>query len=333
MSLANGPGPDSLERVARLLREEDDYLVVSHHNPDGDAAGSLLAITHLLRAHGKRVTPYVGDPIPENLRFLPGADDVTHELPDTEHEWAILLDCGTPDRVSEAFDARRPYRRALVLDHHLTERPFGEVAHVDVGAAATGEILCRLQRELAWEPSPAFATCAYTAIFTDTGSFRFSNTNAVSLGAAARMAEAGADPHRIAEAILDTQPAVRLKLLSRVLDGMELHAEGRVALIHVPQTLLDEMDADKSMIEGFIDYPRAIDSVLIAAQIREAEPEQRYKVSLRSKGEVDVEAVARSFGGGGHKHAAGCAIDGDLREVRERLLPRLEEAVEPGDGA
>lgn len=317
-----------LDTVAQVLRGEGDFLLTCHGNPDGDALGSLLAMAHMLHDMGKRVYVYNPDPLPDNLRFLPGVDKIRRVMPSAPAAWLVILDCASPDRVGAEFDAVRPFRRSIVIDHHRTERNFGDVIWVDASAAATAELVVRLARRLQYKATPAFATCAYTGIFTDTGSFRFSNTSAEVFEAAAALVAAGAEPHRVAEEIVENQPEVRYRLLADVLATLELAAAGRVAMITVRADVMAKHAASKDMLEGFVDFPRSIRGVLAAAQLREVELDRCYKASLRSKGAVDVEAVAARFGGGGHMHAAGCTLEGTYAEARERLLGALTAAVD-----
>ncbi|RMF19321.1 MAG: bifunctional oligoribonuclease/PAP phosphatase NrnA [Candidatus Dadabacteria bacterium] len=318
-----------LRQIADTLRSDDGFLVASHHGPDGDAIGSLLAVGKLLDCLGKRYCLFNTDGVPDQYRFLPGSDQVTDRLPGECWNWLILLDVATPDRIDEALRQGQHYARSIVLDHHLTERPFGDLAYVDAGAAATGEIVVRLRAALAVDPGPDFATCAYAAIFADTGSFQFSNTNDRVLRIAAELAAQGADPAAIADALVASQSLARVRMMERALHNLEILADGRVATISVFLDDMQAVGATRYDLEGLVNLPRSIAGVRVAAQLREVIPGQEYRISLRSKVGYDVEAVARKFGGGGHRQAAGCTIRGSYEAVCAALYPELERAAEP----
>lgn len=328
--MSDGPlgTPAQLAAVAAVLRDEDDFLVVTHQNPDADALGSLLATARILDALGKQSTLLCLDPLPDNLRFLPGSDRLVAALPTRRHARLLLLDCNTPDRAGPEFDAARPFERAAVLDHHLTEQPFGDPAYVRPSAAATGEIIVDLAAALGVAPDADFATCAYTAIVGDTGGFRFSNTTPRILHMAADLVAAGASPPVIAAAFFGGAPERKIRLLAAVLAGLELHHDGRVAMLIVDQTLLSAHGANRNDLEGFIDHARSIRGVEVAVQLREHAPGD-WRASLRATGDVNVERVAASFGGGGHKPAAGCPLKGDRQTVRAAMLQALGRALEP----
>jgi phosphoesterase RecJ-like protein len=328
--VSDGPlgTPAQLAAVAAVLRNEDDFLVTAHQSPDADALGSLLAFGRICDQLGKRATLLCLDPVPDNLRFLPGLERLVPDLPSKRHDRLILLDCNTPDRVGPEFDAARPFARAAVLDHHLTEQPFGDPAYVRPSAAATGEIVVELAAELGLSPDAAFATCAYTAIVGDTGGFRFSNTTPRILRMAADLVAAGASPQAIAAAFFGGVPERRVRLLADALAGLELHHDGRVAMLIIDQALLAKHGANRNDLEGFIDHARTIRGVEVAVQLREHAPGD-WRASLRATGDVNVERVAAGFGGGGHKPAAGCPLKGDRDAVRAAMLQALGRALEP----
>lgn len=317
--------PAHLRAVAEVLRSEDDFLVSAHQNPDGDALGSLLAVARLLDHMGKRATYLCLDPIPDNLRFLPGLDRLTTALPSRRFDRLLLLDCGMPERVGPVFVEADLFDRAAVLDHHLTERHFGDPAYVRPSASATGEIVVDLAAELGIAADAEFATCAYTAIAADTGGFRFSNTTPRVLRIAADLVAAGAAPQRIASAFFGEVPERRVRLLADVLAGLEMHHGGRVAMLIVDQATLDRHGATRNDLEGFIDHARSIRGVAVAVQIREA-GDGDWRASLRATGDVNVERIAARFGGGGHKPAAGCPLQGSREDVRAAMLAALAEA-------
>ena len=317
----------ALAAAAEVVRTQDDFLVTTHHGPDGDAIGSLLAMHALLEAHGKQHVLYNADGVPDGLSFLPGADNVVDQVPDRRFAWTILLDCGMPDRVGHVYEEQAQYTQALVLDHHLTERDFGDVAYVDSDAAATGEIVYRLANAMGWTPTPDFASCAYAALLTDTGSFQFNNTNARVLKVASELAALGADPARIAEAVFSGQSKARVAMMGNVLESLRYYCGDRVAITSVRKNAMQQAGATKYDLEGLVNIPRSIAGVLVAVQIKEVDVDREYRVSLRSKPPVSVEAIARQFGGGGHRYAAGCTLEGTYDQVLSQLVAAIETAL------
>jgi phosphoesterase RecJ-like protein len=325
-----------LQAMAELLKRENGYILATHQNPDGDAIGSLLASFHILRWLKKNVWIYFPHELPHNFSFLPGSSFIQKELPSQSNFFShlLLLDCGSPDRVHDHFPEELKGRKLnhIVVDHHRTERPFADVALIDPEASATGEIIFHLAHRLCYPIGRDFATCIYTAIFTDTGSFRFSNTTAESLEIAASLVRAGADPQKIAEEVYENQPEERLRLLAHVLNTLEVLFEGRVALITIRKEFIERYHQAERYIEGFVDYPRSLRGVVIAIQIREIFEDKEYKLSMRSKGVYDAEAIARRFGGGGHQHAAGCTLYGSYKDILAQILRAVEEELKSKRG-
>ncbi len=317
-----------LALVASELANGQEFLLTCHANPDGDALGSLLAMAHLLTEMGKTVHVYSADPVPKRLAFLPGCEMVRPDLPQEPCEWLIIMDCSEAERVSPELVEHHPWKRSMVIDHHLTERLTGDVNYVDPSAAATGEMIFRVAQFLGHNISPEFATCAFTAICTDTGSFRFSNTTPQAMAVASRLVEAGAVPSDIAQHVFESQSIGRLRLLGELLGDLELHFDNRVALIEVTSEKMQRWGVTKPELDGIVDFGRSIDGVYVSIQVREVEADVRYKASLRSRFGVSVESVASSFGGGGHKYAAGCELAGTRDDVIGRLLVAVESALD-----
>lgn len=274
---------------------------------------------------------YFPQDLPPNFRFLPGSTAIQNTLPENGEDFSylLLLDCGSPDRVHEHFPEELRDRKLtrIVIDHHRTERSFADISLIDPEASATGEIVYRLARVLKYPLEPNFATCVYTAIFTDTGSFRFSNTSAEALEIAASLVRAGANPYRIAEEVYENQPEERLRLLALVLNTLEVLYGGKVALITIRKEFVERYHQAERYLEGFVDYPRSLRGVVLAIQIREIAEGKEYRASMRSKGIYDAETIARRFGGGGHQHAAGCTLYGSYEEVRRQILQAVEEEL------
>jgi phosphoesterase RecJ-like protein len=316
--------------VAQALRDAPSLVVLAHRDPDGDALGAILGTAHLLTAAGKVVWPYSAGPIPEEYRFLPGLEMLKDTLPQPGRvELALLLDCHEPQRAGEpaaAFLAAFP--RTAVVDHHLGRTSFGNATWVDSGHAATSEMLTLLAQDLGLPLTAQAATCLYTGLVTDTGRFSYSNTTPQTLGLGAELVRAGADPWAITQEAYSTSLA-RLRLLARVMNGLQLLHGGRLALAGVSLADLAEMQAVPSDLDRIVEELRSIRGVEVAALLKEAK-DGGVKASMRSRGRVDVGSLAIQLGGGGHKNAAGARLEMGLaqaiRHLGELLGSRLEES-------
>ena len=315
-----------MERVVRAIRERSHFLVTTHVRPDGDAAGSLLALTAMLKRLGKSAAPLTQDPLAPNCEFLPGAEAIRHEVSEVSvFDAAILVDCGDFSRIGDGLAAvvrRIPF--LINIDHHVSKAPFGNVAWVDSSASSTCEMLYDLCLSLPVEPDAAIATCLYTGLITDTGSFQFSNTNRRVLEVASALVGAGAQPAAVASEIYDSAPPQRLLLLGRVLSTVAFLAGNRLATAALSHQMLDETGAHPSDSEGFVNHLRSIRPVELAIFFREGE-DGFVHVSMRSKGKIDVAAFAQRFDGGGHRQAAAFHLPGNLEEIRSRYTAEALE--------
>jgi len=310
-----------LEDVVRLVRAGRRFLVTGHANPDGDALGSMLATLHGLRALGKEVVAYDHDPAPRRLAFLPGARELVSDAAALggPFDATFVHDCGDKHLLGDRFPARPVTGPLVVLDHHASGNDFGELSLRDTSAAAVGVIVARLLEALGVPLDAIIAECLWSSLASDTGWFRYSSTDAETMRLAAACVEAGAVPWDFARRSEETQPPARLKLMARVFDTLELH--GAVALLILEQATLLATGTTTAEAEGLVSYARALDGVEVGVMLYEQDGGVR--VSLRSKGAVDVGAVAASLGGGGHRAAAGCFVRGSLADVRATLLERL----------
>ncbi len=316
------PALDRLRRARRVL-------IVSHRSPDGDAVGSSLAAAEIAEALGVAAEIVHGDPAPVNLRFLPGIERIAlaDALPDgfeTRFDLALVLECPGLDRTG--FDGldRLPI---VNLDHHLANDAYGEVNVVDPEAPAVGEMLLTMATAAGLTVTPAMATNLYAALVTDTGDFRYSNATPRAFAAAGQLVAAGAEPARIADALWDHQPARVVRLTAAVLATLELAFDGALALLHCDTDMLGAAGAGPEDTENLINHVRSIEGVEVAVLLKAFVP-GRVRVSLRSRRDVDVQRVAARFGGGGHRNAAGCTLDGDLAGARSALLEALGPLLE-----
>jgi len=311
-----------LSAICRVLREKGRFLIACHENPEGDAIGSELALALALRKMGKTATVLNADPVPANLLFLPGADTVVFTEDGSKYDVAVVLDCGSPERTGRVGRELRKCPLLVNIDHHRTNGDLGELALVDPDAAATGLLIHRVLSAMGYEIDLDVATNIYVAVLTDTGSFHYGSSSPEAFEVAGDMVRRGVDPWAVAEQVCEAQSAHRLRLLGRVLDSLEVSDGGRVACITTMQEDLREFASGKDALEGFINYPRSIVGVEVAVSFREEEGGV-FRVSFRSKGRVDVSAVAARFGGGGHRNAAGCAVPGTLADVKKRVQEAL----------
>lgn len=315
-----------LSAICRVLREKDRFLVACHENPEGDAIGSELALALALRKMGKTATVLNADPVPGNLLFLPGADTVVFEADGSGYDVAVVLDCGSPERTGRVAPELRKCPLLVNIDHHRTNGDRGELSLVDPDAAATGLLIHRVLSAMGYDIGLDVATNIYVAILTDTGSFHYGSSSPEAFEVAGEMVRRGVDPWAVAERVYETQSAQRLRLLGRVLGSLEISAGGKVASITTMRETLREFASGKDALEGFINYPRSIVGVEVAVSFREEEGGV-FRVSFRSKGRVDVSAVAARFGGGGHRNAAGCTVPGSLPDVKKKVLEALSAVL------
>jgi phosphoesterase RecJ-like protein len=311
-----------LSAICRIFREKDRFLIACHENPEGDAIGSELALALALRKMGKTATVLNTDPVPGNLLFLPGAGTVVFAEDGSKYEVAVVVDCASPERTGRVSGELRKCPLLVNIDHHRTNGDLGELSLVDPAAAATGLLIHRILAAMGYPPDLDVATNIYVAVLTDTGSFRYGSSSPEAFEVAGEMVRRGVDPWAVAEQVYETQSAGRLQLLGRALDSLHVSADGRVASITTMREDLREFSCGKDALEGFINYPRSIAGVEVAISFREEEGGV-FRVSFRSKGRVDVSAVAARFGGGGHHNAAGCTVPGTRAAVTVKVLEAL----------
>ena len=302
--------------LVAAVRKEPIFLLATHINPDGDALGSCLALAEALTSLGKTVIVYDRDPVPEQYQFMPGVRrfrTTLGSIPPTK-PFLVLLDCNSPERAAVGESV---FNKSAVIDHHETETDFGDIRWIVPNAAATGLMVFHLIKALRITITKAMATNLYIALAVDTGTFRYSNTNPDVLRAGAELIEAGASPGAIAEQLYEQWKKNRFDLLTLSLRTLEI--KDRIAMMHVTEDMFRKTDTGKADTENFANLPRMIDSVLISALIRQVD-NGRWKVSMRSKGKVNVARIAEVFGGGGHRNAAGFRIKADIQDVKKAIL-------------
>ncbi len=311
-----------VELILREIRARRRFVVTSHARPDGDGIGSALACGQILRMMGKDAEVVMHDGVPRIYQNLPFADGVVQADAVPPNDAVILLECdGTRRALLEGLDECF----LINIDHHVSGRNFGHINWIDSSVMATAELIFRLARLACVPVDRDIATCLYTGLMTDTGSFMFEGTNEHTFTVARELVLAGADPALCARHIYFGHSTAKLRLLGAALSN--LHREGPLAWIWITQEQMQRFGAREEDCEGLVNYALSIGDVQVAIFFRE-QPEGRFRVSLRSKGEVNVSTVAEHFGGGGHKCASGCSIEGPLAVAVSRIVDRLRaEAV------
>ncbi len=315
----------TINRINDEIALHRSFLITTHESPDGDAVGSTLALAAYLKGLGKEVTIFYPDPFPEVYSFLPLADEVRGSIPPGHYDVCFVLDVGELKRAGEEVAGFRGIGKFINIDHHLLCEEFGAINLIDSTACATGALVYRLIRAAGKQIDYDIALCIYTAIITDTGSFRYSNANPEAFAIAGEMVAAGVNAWHVAEMLYESQPRERLQLLALALATLDVSGAGTRASLTVTLEMYKKSGAAPELTDGFINYPRSIRGVEVALFFREIEP-GLFKVGFRSKGSVDVSALAARFGGGGHHNAAGCTIPGAIEEVRKTVLAHLENA-------
>ena len=323
-----------LGAVAAALREHDRFLVTTHENPDGDALGSLLATTLMLEELGKDAVMYLyGDaPIPTEYQFME-LERLTRAFPEDAAERVLVaVDCANEDRIGHDLDLVRGAPLTINIDHHHDNTRFGDLNLIVSGASSTGEVLRDVLQELDLPLTPEIAEALYIALVTDTGRFQYANTTPKALRLAAELVDAGADVHSIFQQVYESVQFQKLKLLARALERAQVYEGGRIVVSYLLRTDFSELSAPDPYSEGIIDYLRAVEGADMAVLIREpprlSGPERR--ISLRaSTDELDVSAIARKSGGGGHRQAAGFSSEASVEEITDFVRREFRAAMAP----
>jgi bifunctional oligoribonuclease and PAP phosphatase NrnA len=312
-------------QIAAEIRARQRFVVVSHARPDGDAIGSAYAMAFALRYLGKDVRVVSHDTPPAPLLAQPGVTGViVTENVDDPGDAVIVMECGDLARTGVS-GLERGF--VINIDHHPGNTLYGAINWTDLTAAACGEMVFDLVRELGVPLTPEIATHVYVAILTDTGSFHYSNITPRTFDICRQCMEAGVSPPAVARSIFDSNNLGRLKLFGAVLSGMDLDSTGRIAVVCVDRKLAAACGGTYEDTEGINNLPLTVKEIVAVAFFKEIDTDE-WRVSLRSKGEVNVNAVAKEFGGGGHKNASGCSAHGTLAQLKARFIARLSEAIE-----
>ncbi|MDR3568538.1 MAG: bifunctional oligoribonuclease/PAP phosphatase NrnA [Syntrophobacteraceae bacterium] len=310
-----------IREVISQIRKHESFMVFTHVHPDGDALGAIVGVQLILRRLGKKADAFSRDPYSPEYGFLPNVGEIRNAIPQsTEYEAAILVDCGDLQRVGDTFlETVKGAAFLINIDHHLVNKPFGNVDWVETGASSTCEMLFDLCMSLSLAPDKALATALYTGILTDTGSFRYTNTNARVFEIISALVGFGAEPARIASSVYDSASPEKLRLLALVLGTMEFHASSRIVTAQLSRSMVSDSSSTYMESEGFINHLRSVKSAEMAIFFRET-GDGLIHISMRSRGDINVASLAQRFGGGGHRQAAACRIAGDLGSVRSMFI-------------
>ncbi len=314
-----------LSQVVELIENKNSFAITTHVRPDGDGIGSSLGLCWLLRSLGKEAEVVLRDDIPPSYRQLPGAGEVKKvSAVNGKYDAVFVIECS---------DLARPgignleNQLTVNIDHHATSEHFGTINWIDATASAVGEMIYNLCKAIGGRISKEIAECVYLALVTDTGSFHFSNTTDRTLKVASELVKAGAKPHVISEVVYNSYSWSRIELMRQVLDTVKRDETGRVAWMRQSMKMVEKAGAVDGDNNGFVNMPLAAKDVFAVCYMREVQP-NAYRVSLRSKGNLNVAKIAEKFGGGGHRNAAGCRVTGDWDECENRLVSTLKAAVE-----
>lgn len=314
-----------LSQVVELIENKQNFGITTHVRPDGDGVGSSLGLCWLLRSLGKTAEVIVRENVPVSYHNLPGSDEIrlVSEI-DRQYDAVFVIECSSVERPGIA---NLDKEFTVNIDHHSSCEHFGSINWIDATASAVGEMIYNLCKAIGGRISKEIAECLYLALVTDTGSFHFPNTTERTLKVASELIKAGVKPAAISEAVYNSYPWSRIELMRRVLDTVRRDESGRVAWMRQTLVMREEAGMVDGDNNGFVNIPLAAKEVLASVYMRETSP-SKYRVSLRSKGNINVARIAEKFGGGGHRNAAGCRVEGDWNEKEREIVLEMIGAVD-----
>jgi bifunctional oligoribonuclease and PAP phosphatase NrnA len=310
------------QRIKEILASGKEFMVTSHIDPDGDAIGSAFALSLALKKLGKETVVYLKDKVPYRYEFLPRPENLVHEIPAKRFDAIFAVDCGDFFRIGSGHEKLKEKGLIINIDHHDTNDAFGFLNIIDERASSTAEIIYTILKSLDVTMDFDIALNIYTAILTDTGSFRYNSTNSKAFIICEEMTHFGVIPSYVAEKVYESHPKERFLLLCGALATLETYYDNRLAIMYITDALFRQTGGSREQTEGFVEFLKEMRGVEVAVVARQT-GENRYKMSMRSKGKVDVASVASRFGGGGHKNAAGCTIEGSADQVKKMIIEAL----------
>jgi len=318
---------NNFNEIAKLLEKNNSFLITSHKNIDGDAIGSELALYFILKKLNKKPIILNQDRLPRIYNFLPDSDKV-HCLEDNyinikNIDVGIIVDCSNFERIEETYKIFKNIKNIINIDHHNSNKKFGKLNYIDSSASSVGEIIYDLIKFINLDLlDEKISTCLYTAIITDTGSFRYSNVSSKTFSVVSDLASQGIKPNLIADNIYNRNTYSGLKLLGKALLTLEVDKSNYVSWLTITRDMLNNTEANDEEVEGIIDMARTLENTEVSILFRETK-DNKIKVSFRSKGDFNVNKFAGKFNGGGHPNSSGCVCSGKIAEVKEKILSEL----------
>lgn len=317
-----------IDKLINVLKKKDNFLITSHINLEGDSIGSQLAIAELLDFLGKRYVILDSDALPPHYQFLPKIDLIKQNLRINSDffDAAIVLDCPTIERVGNIKELIKKIGYIINIDHHISNKYFGDINWVTPSASSVGEMIYELFKILNCPISKESALFIYIAILTDTGSFNYSNTSKTTHEIVSELLGYGIRPDRVSKNIYESRTAGDMKLLGKALSNIKIVNNGEIAYTVIKNSDFKKTNTKPSSCENFVNFVRSIKNIKVAIFFREdIKYKNRFHISLRSTEDIDVNRIASFFGGGGHKNASGCTIKGKLKTVKKKLLKRIKD--------
>ncbi len=316
-----------MKAVVETIRRHRRFAISTHINPEGDALGSALGLASLLKRLGKQAIVATDGGIPKAFEFLPKVARVTGNPADHRAEVALTTDVPVLSRLGCMAPRFQRTKVTVNIDHHVSNHRFGQVNWVDPKASAVGEMIYRLYRVFRIRPTQEEARCLYVSIVTDTGSFRYASTTSAVHRIAADLIGTGVSPLKVAQDLYECHTPNDLKFLGEVLKKLRSTPDEKAAWLEIPLGLFQRFRPGSEIVDELVNYPRAVRTAEVAFVLREPKADGKIRISFRSKGRVDVNRIAQQFGGGGHRAASGCTLEGTLPQARRRVLDVVRKAV------
>ena len=321
---------ETMNEVLETLKTKDNFLITAHINPEGDSIGSQLSVYYILKKLGKKAVMAGNYVVPENLRFLSGAESIMSDIPeDFQPEVAVVLDCPTKERVGNLAGYLDDIKTIVNVDHHISNEYFGDVNWVEAGSSSVGEMIFAMVEKLGISLDHDISAPLYTAIITDTGMFNYDNTSKNTHEVAGKLIAGGVSPKEMHEKIFEDKALSQVRVLGKVLTTIEIVENGKLAHMCLTNEMCEQENVSDVATDEFINYPRSIKGVEVAVFFKErANNPGAIDISFRSSGGVNVNEVASHFGGGGHKRAAGCVVRGGMEKARKEVLGEACRAIQ-----
>lgn len=313
-------------KVGEIIKNNEKFAITSHVSPDGDNLGSILGLNCLLKELGKKSDVFIDDNLPERYSFLPDYNNIKKDFTSEEYDYIFVLDCGDLERTGKFNKLIGNKNIVLNIDHHISNSLFGNLNIVDTNASSTGELLYQIFKINGFNISYNTAVCLYNSIISDTGGFRYSNTTSMTHSIAGDLINTGINFTEINNMVFEKHTKSQLKLMSRVLETLEMYDDNSIAVLSLFPEMLIECGASEDEASEFVNFARDIDNVKVGVFIKEKE-NGICRISLRSRSDADVRLVAEAFGGGGHIRAAGCTINSNYEFAKKTIVREISKLL------